>query len=39
MKGDFDRAIADFNTALHRDPVDPYAYRFRGDAYLGQGRL
>jgi tetratricopeptide (TPR) repeat protein len=35
-KGDFDRAIADFNRAIEINPKIEYPYNCRGEAY-GQG--
>ena len=36
-KGDYDRAIADYNEALRLDPKDASAYNNRGSAYAGEG--
>ena len=36
-KGDYDRAIADFNQALIRDPRDDRSLLNRGLAYLKKG--
>ena len=37
MKGELKLAIADYDTAVRLNPEDPFAYRFRGDAYLAKG--
>src|SRR5262249_29638781 len=36
-KGDYDRAVADFSTAIHLDPTDADAYNDRGAAWLAKG--
>ena len=36
-KGDYDRAIEDYNEAIRIDPEDPLAYDNRGNAYAGTG--
>ena len=36
-KGDYDRAIADYNKALELDPKDATAYNNRGYAYRQKG--
>jgi len=38
-KGEFDRAIADFDKVIALDPKDADSYIFRGLAYQGQGDL
>jgi lipoprotein NlpI len=38
-KSDYDRAIADFNQAIARDPKDAVAYYNRGIAYKAEGDL
>ena len=37
MKGELDRAIADYDAALRLNPEDGFAHRFRGDACLARG--
>ena len=37
-KGDFDRAVADYNEAIRLDPKYALAYYNRGNAYYRQGR-
>src|SRR6516162_5124766 len=36
-KGDYDRAIADFSSAIHLDATDADTYNNRGAAYLAKG--
>ena len=36
MNGDLDLAIADYDAALSLESEDPYALRFRGDAYFAK---
>jgi tetratricopeptide (TPR) repeat protein len=36
-KGDYDRAIADYNEAIRLNPNDDYAYNNRGNAYHAKG--
>src|SRR5215831_20303797 len=36
-KGDYDRAIADFSSAIHLDPTDADTYNDRGAAWLAKG--
>jgi tetratricopeptide (TPR) repeat protein len=36
-QGQYDRAIADFSTAITLDPTSSHPYTFRGQAYLRQG--
>lgn len=38
-KGQFDRAIADYNKAIARDPKDDNVYHYRGVAYMRKGRF
>ena len=38
-KGDYDRAIADYDQAIQLDPKNAFAYNNRGNAYCEQGRL
>ena len=38
-KKDFDRAIADFSSAIELDPASVDAYRVRGNAYAEKGNL
>ena len=38
-KGDYDRAIQDFDVAIRLNPKDTVAYEPRGDTYLFQSNL
>src|SRR5262245_65693937 len=39
IRGEYDRAIADLNEAIHLNPKDPEAFTTRGDAYAKKAGL